>query len=135
MRPPLLTLLGVCFAAIGGFTMLDLLLNLALAHRAAPLMLGYATLDFLLAYALLTMQRWVLWALAANWIGYTGIVSLTAAHGSYSPVAAAGFIVNSAILFAAAYYHAKFNKRNWYAGAAFGVLWAGTMGYTIYTFL
>lgn len=130
-----LTILGVCFAVIGGFTVLDLLLNLALAHRIAPVTIGYAVLNLLIAYAFLTKQRWLWWALVANWVGFVCIVSLTTTHGSYAPASAIGFVINSVVVFVAVYYRKTLTACNWYAAGAFAAAWVITMGYTIYTLL
>lgn len=135
MRPTLLTFLGVCFALIGGFTIFSIALELAVVHHANPLSFGYAGLDLLLAFAFLRTQRWLLWALIANWAATTALVSLVALHAGYSPATAVAFLINGGLVAVAVYYRARLKGRNWYAAAAFLGVWLLTMGYTINNFL
>jgi hypothetical protein len=131
-----LTYLGVVFAVIGGFTAFDIAINVALAHRVDMMTLGYAGLDLMIAYAFINKQRWLTWALAANWVSFVAIVSLTSFHGAYSPSAAVGFVINTAVTFIAFYYRKLLRSReNWYAAGAFAVVWVLTMGYTLFKLL
>ena len=131
-----LTYIGVVFALIGGFTVFDIALNVTLAHRVDTMTLGYAALNLLIAYGFINRQHWLTWALAANWVSFVALVSLTSYHGSYSPAAAVGFVINTAVAFIAFYYRDLLRSRqNWYAAGAFALVWVLTMGYTFYKLL
>lgn len=130
-----LTVLGIIFALIGSFSLFGAAVHLTLTQSVPLAMVAYAALDLLIAYAFLCRQRWLVWALAANWVMFVGIVSLSAVHAASWAGLAVGFIVNTIVLFAGIYYRHLLNRQYWPAGAAFFVVWILIVGNTIYNLL
>jgi hypothetical protein len=77
-RPKAFTVLGIIFLALGVLSFLTVMQGWYLAQSIAPRAGVYGLLDFLVAYAFLARQWWLLPAFALNAVGQIALFSMKA---------------------------------------------------------
>ena len=141
-RPLLFTVLGVLFVVAGIVTALGLITAWNVHNPIRGEFFGYAVLNFLLAYGFFNMQRWILPALALNWLAGAGIAAVkffvhTPTQSSLVPYAVS-FCVGG-LIFLAVYIlpRGKLSTSPYERtlGTSFVVIWAATACYTIVVLL
>jgi len=138
-RPLSFTILGVGFAVIGAFTLLNIAAALVQFHVVREWAVAYAGMDFLIAYGFITRQRWLAWVTALNCASVVVIAAITLSLGTITTAAPLiiGVLVNISVL----YY--VWEKRRllaphpheYAAGGLFILLWLYAFTYTMYILL
>ena len=137
-RPLLFTVLGVIFVIAGLVTTLGIITSIHLDAPVRGEFFGYAALNFLLAYGFFNMQRWLLPALAVNWLVGAGLSIVKLFVHTPLPSLSGWFALSfclGGLVFLAVYMHPrkKFSssRQEKYAGASFLIIWAVTVCYTM----
>lgn len=137
-RPLLFTVLGVLFSVAGLVTTLGLIMSWNLGAPIRGEFFGYVALNFLLAYGFFKVHRWLLPALAVNWL-LGAALSIVKIFVHNPPQALGAWFAVSfclgGLVFLAVYMHPrkKFSSSGYerQAGAAFLIIWAATVCYTM----
>lgn len=137
-RPLLFTVLGALFLIAGLVTLLGLIMSWNLSAPIRGEFIGYAALDFLLAYGFFNMQRWLVAALALNWLvgAFLAAIRVFGQPGPASPSTwyLMSFLVGGLVFYAVFRLPRKqltSSKHARYAGSAFLLIWAVTACYTM----
>lgn len=137
-RPLLFTILGALFVITGLVTLLGIVTAWNINTPVRVEFFGYAALDFLLAYGFFSAQRWLLPALALNWLAGGALAAVkffvhTPADASIATYAVSfllgGLIVLAVYILPRKKFYASSRER--LAGAAFVVIWAAIACYTM----
>lgn len=137
-RSLLFTILGALFVLAGLITVLGIITSWNLNTPIRGEFFGYAALNFLLAYGFFNMQRWILPALAVNWLAgalLAGVKFFVHTPLQESVVLYAVSFCFGGLIFLAVYllprkklFPSPYERL---AGGAFLVIWAATACYTV----
>jgi len=137
-RPLLFTALGVIFLLAGLITALGIVASWNLSITARGEFIGYALMDFLLAYGFFNSQRWLLPALAVNWLAGAALAGVKLF--AHTPLQGTLFAYTVSFCLGGLIFYAvyrlpkkKFSTSPYerHAGSAFLIIWAATACYTV----